>query len=164
MPATLLAGDAQTRLVDGLFAASRHAWVELHFNKGLAGARPEVITAAADTAMNPAVLTAFALAIVANGEGPAYPGIPGYEPHITRGRASAKAIEHCIELLRAVAGQNGSYVNETNYFKLGWQQAFWGANYPRLARIKRKYDPHGLFFAHHGVGSEEWSNDGFTKI
>jgi len=164
MPATLLASDAQTRLADALFAASRHAWIELHFNKGLAGGRPEAIAAAGETAMNPAVLTAFALAIVANGEGPAYPGIPGYEPEVARGRTNAKAIEHCMELLRAVAGQSGSYVNETNYFKQGWQQAFWGANYPRLARIKRKYDPDGLFFAHHGVGSEEWSSDGFTKI
>lgn len=29
---------------------------------------------------------------------------------------------------------------------------------------KKKYDPSGLFFVHHGVGSEEWSPDGFTKL
>ena len=163
MPASLLAGDAQTRLADGLFEASRQASLALHFNKGLAGARPEAIAAARETAMNPAVLTAFALAIVANGQGPAYPGIPGHEPELARGRASAQAIERCMERLRAVAGDTGSYVNETNYFKKDWQQAFWGANYPRLARIKRQYDPDGLFFAHHTVGSEDWSPDGFTR-
>ncbi len=37
-----------------------------------------------------------------------------------------------------------------------------GLNYARLCVIKRKYDPSGLFFVHHGVGSEEWSLDGFT--
>lgn len=164
MPATLLASDAQTRLADTLFAASRHASIEMHFNKGLAGAPPEAIAAASDTGTNPAVLTAFALAIVAKGEGPAYPGIPGHEPEVAKGRAAAKAIEHCMERLRAVAGQSGSYVNETNYFKEGWQREFWGANYSRLARIKRKYDPDGLFFAHHAVGSEQWSSDGFTQL
>ena len=34
----------------------------------------------------------------------------------------------------------------------------------RLQGIKRKYDPDGLFFVHHGVGSEEWSADGFTRL
>jgi hypothetical protein len=34
----------------------------------------------------------------------------------------------------------------------------------RLAEIKRKYDPEGLFFVHNGVGSEQWSADGFTKL
>jgi hypothetical protein len=29
--------------------------------------------------------------------------------------------------------------------------------------VKKEYDPNGLFFVHHGVGSEEWSNDGFNK-
>jgi FAD/FMN-containing dehydrogenase len=164
MPAYLLESDSQSRLADALFAASRHATIGLHFNKGLAGARPEAIAAARDTATNPAVLTAFALAIVAEGQDPAYPGISGHEPDVAKGRAAAKSIERCMQQLGAVAGQSGSYVNETNYFKKGWQQAFWGENYSRLARIKQKYDADGLFFAHHGVGSEEWSSDGFTKL
>jgi len=164
MPASLLAIDSQARLADALFAGSRHASVELHFNKGLAGAGSETIAAASDTATNPAVLGSFALAIVADGEGPAYPGIPGHEPDVAKGRAAARAIERCMQQLRAVTGHSGSYVNETNYFETEWQQAFWGGNYPRLAQIKQKYDPDGLFFAHHGVGSEGWSRDGFVKL
>jgi len=164
MPAALLAADSQVRLADALFAASRHAYIELHFNKGLAGAPPHALAAAKDTAMNPAVLSAFALAIVADGQGPAYPGIPGHEPDLVKGRAAAKAIDQCVEQLRAVAGQSGSYVNETDYFQKEWQRAFWGDNYSRLAEIKQKYDPGGLFFVHNGVGSEGWSRDGFTRL
>ena len=41
--------------------------------------------------------------------------------------------------------------------------SFWGDNYARLRAIKDKYDPDGLFFLHHGVGSEDWSADGFTR-
>ncbi|HTX23419.1 MAG TPA: FAD-dependent oxidoreductase [Steroidobacteraceae bacterium] len=164
MPAALLASDSQLRLADTLFAGSRHADIELHFNKGLAGAPPGAIAAAKDTAMNPTVLTAFALAIVADGEQPAYPGIPGHEPDVIKGRAAAKAIDQCVEQLRAVAGPSGSYVNETNYFQKGWQRAFWGDNYSRLAEIKQQYDPAGLFFVHNGVGSESWSRDGFTRL
>jgi hypothetical protein len=29
--------------------------------------------------------------------------------------------------------------------------------------VKRRYDPDGLFFVHHSVGSEAWSPDGFTR-
>jgi len=39
-----------------------------------------------------------------------------------------------------------------------------GCELPRLLAIKRKYDPEGLFFVHHGVGSEAWSDDGFTRV
>jgi hypothetical protein len=28
----------------------------------------------------------------------------------------------------------------------------------------RKLLPRGLFFLHHGVGSEGWSADGFTRV
>jgi hypothetical protein len=44
-----------------------------------------------------------------------------------------------------------------------WQRAQWGDHYGRLAAIKQKYDPKGLFFVHHGAGSEGWSADGFTR-
>ena len=39
-----------------------------------------------------------------------------------------------------------------------------GDNYPRLLEIKKKYDPNGLFIVHKGVGSEQGSRDGFTKL
>ena len=66
--------------------------------------------------------------------------------------------------LRAVAPNGGAYVSESNYFEKNFQQAYWGSNYPRLLEIKKKYDPSGLFTVHNGVGSEEWSADGFTKL
>jgi FAD/FMN-containing dehydrogenase len=164
MPASLLENDAQQRLADALFAASRHSGFEFHFNKGLAGAPPEALAAAKDTATNPAVLTGFALAIAANGQGPAYPGIPGHEPSVDEGRKAAQRVHQCMDQLRAIVPNPGAYVSESNYFEKGWQQAYWGSNYPRLAEIKRKYDPDGLFFVHNGVGSEQWSPDGFTKL
>ena len=164
LPASLLESDSQQRLADALFSSSRYSSVGLHFNKGLAGAPQQAIAAAKDTAMNPAVLNAFALAIVADGQGPAYPEIPGHEPSVAEGRTAAGRIDKCIDQLRAVTGQTGAYVSESNYFEKGWQQAYWGSIYPRLAVIKKKYDPDGLFFVHNGVGSEQWSPDGFTKL
>jgi FAD/FMN-containing dehydrogenase len=164
LPASLLEDEAQQRLADALFASSRYCHVELHFGKGLAGAPPDAIAAAKDTATNPAVLTAFALAIIADAEGSAYPGIPGHEPSVEKGRQAAQRVDQCVNQLRAVAPNGGAYVSESNYFEKEFQQAYWGANYARLAEIKRKYDPDGLFFVHNGVGSEQWSRDGFTKL
>jgi hypothetical protein len=164
MPASLLENDAQKRLADALFAASRHSGFELHFNKGLAGAPPEALARAKDTATNPAVLTSFALVIAGDAQGPAYPGIPGHEPSVADGRKAAARVHECMEQLRAIVPNPGAYVSESNYFEKGWQQAYWGSNYLRLAEIKKKYDPDGLFFVHNGVGSEQWSADGFTKV
>ncbi|MGA2411080.1 MAG: FAD-binding oxidoreductase [Candidatus Binataceae bacterium] len=164
LPASLLENEAQQRFADALFASSRHSAVGLHFNKGLAGAPADVIARAADTAMNPAVLSAFALAIAAGGQGLAYPGIPGHEPSIAAAGEAAGRVDRCMSQLRALVPNPGSYVSESNYFANGWQNSYWGSNYPRLAEIKRKYDPDGLFFVHNGVGSEQWSPDGFTKL
>ena len=66
--------------------------------------------------------------------------------------------------LRKIAPNAGSYVSETNFFESNWQRSFWGANYPRLQVVKATYDPDGLFFVHHGVGSEGWSADGFAQL
>ena len=164
LPASLLAADSQERLADALFAASRQWDVELHFNKGLAGAPADDIAAARDTATNPAVCDAFALAIVATGKRHVYPGIKGHEPDAAVARKDAAAIDAAMNELRKVAPAGGSYVSESNYFEPSWQQSFWGTNYPKLQEVKAKYDPEGLFFVHHGVGSEEWSEDGFARV
>lgn len=164
LPASLLEGSQQARLAHALFAASRHWSVSLHFNKGLAGAPPAEIAAARDTATNPAVLDAFALAIIATGEGPAFPGIPGHEPHLKEGRQNAEKISAAARELFALVPRPGSYVSESDFFEHSWQNAFWGENHPRLARIKDRYDPDGLFFVHHGIGSERWSPDGFSRV
>ena len=66
--------------------------------------------------------------------------------------------------LRKIVPEAGSHLAETSYFERDWQKSFWGSNYPRLRQIKDKYDPDGLFFVHHGVGSEDWSADGFEKL
>ena len=113
--------------------------------------------------MNPAVADAFALAISGGGGAPAYPGVPGHEPDGEAARSTAAAVDASMGALRKLAPRAASYVWETDFFEPNWQDSFWGGNYPRLLAIKRKYDPDGLFFLHHGVGSEDWSADGFTR-
>jgi FAD/FMN-containing dehydrogenase len=164
LPASLLREQRQELLADALFAASRHWGMGLHFNKGLAGAPADAVAAARDTAMNPAVTDAFALAICAAGGPPAYSGIPGHEPDPALARRHADSIEAAMSELRKLMPEAGSYVSESNFFDANWRRSFWGSNYPRLLAVKRKYDPDGLFFVHHGVGSEEWSADGFTRL
>jgi FAD/FMN-containing dehydrogenase len=163
LPETLLGKDQTTQLVDALFSATRHWGATFHFNKGLAGASPEEIVAARDTPMNPAVLNAFALVIIGGGGPPVYPGIPGHEPDVTAARQNATKIGQAMTELRKIIPKSGSYISETNYFEESWQESFWGPNYARLKAIKEKYDPTGLFFVHHGVGSEAWTPDGFTR-
>jgi hypothetical protein len=164
LPATLLRGERQRQLADALFIASRRRSVELHFQKGLAGGSASAIDATRDTAMNPKVLDAFVLAII-GGEGPpGYPGIAGHEPAIGAARQAAGEVAEAMGALRRLAPEGGSYFAESNFFEPQWQKAYWGPNYPRLLKVKRKYDPTGLFFVHHGVGSEAWSADGFNKL
>jgi FAD/FMN-containing dehydrogenase len=164
MPASLLQKDRQSALVDAVFASTRHWQMAFHFNKGLAGASAGEISAAKNTATSPAVLDAFALAIIAAEGPPAFPGMPGPGPDLASARDAAAGIGMAMDELLRVAPAAGSYVSESDYFVRDWQTSFWGANYPKLAAVKHKYDPAGLFFVHHGVGSEAWSADGFTRL
>jgi FAD/FMN-containing dehydrogenase len=176
MPASLLADDQQSHLADALFSASRSFPFQLQFSKGLAGGAPDAIARTRDTATNPAVLDAFGLVVAADAQGPAfpdvpghppgiaYPGIPGHEPATKQASRDVSRMDHCMNQLRALVPNGGAYVSESDYFQKNWQQAYWGSNYGRLAEIKKKYDPEGLFIVHNGVGSEGWSRDGFTKL
>jgi hypothetical protein len=165
LPAALLANDRQQALVDAVFAASRHQMVRFHFSKGLAGASADVRAAVLHTATNPAVVDAFALVIIAEGERPpAYPGMERAAVDLVAARKNAQDIRQAAAVLRRLAPQSGSYVSESDYFNAGWRQEYWGEHYARLRAAKARYDPDGLFFVHHGVGSEDWSADGFTRL
>ena len=59
----LLSDGQRPRLAEALYAATRRWWISLQFNKGLAGAHPDALAAAGDTAINPVALDAFALAV-----------------------------------------------------------------------------------------------------
>jgi FAD/FMN-containing dehydrogenase len=164
VPAALLQESRQQELVDAVFAASRYKPVSFHLNKGIAGAPANAIAATHETATNPDVTEAFALVIIADGEGPVYTGLPGAKIDTDKANRDARLIDLATAELRKVAPRAGSYVSESNYFNENWREAFWGPNYARLRAVKAKYDPEGLFFVHHGVGSEDWSADGFTRV
>lgn len=152
LPQSLLKPEAQARFVEAWFAASRHFGVGLHFNKGLAGAPAEALAASRDTPMNPDALGAFALAIIADA-GPTL--FTGAQPDLTTARDRADRVQAAMKALRLAAPDTGAYVNECDYFQPNWRAAFWGPHYPRLAGVKRRYDPTGLFTVHHGVGGED---------
>lgn len=162
LPGSLLEPQNQARLANAWFAASRHWQVEFAFNKGLAGAPAAAIEATRNTTMNPDVLGAFALAISSSYGSPTSPGF--HAPELATAGARRARVQAAMTALRTVAPDTGAYVIECDYFQPDWQRAFWGPNSPRLADIKRRYDPDGLFVAHHGVGSEAWSAGGFTRV
>jgi hypothetical protein len=165
LPASLLEKSRQKQLSAAIFAASRYEIVRFHINKGLAGAPSEVLASVSQTATNPAVLNAFTLVIVADlDETPAYFGFERPRMDMAKAREKARGIGLAAAELRKIAPQSGSYFNEGSFFNASWQEEFWGRNYPKLRAVKTKYDPEGLFFVHHGVGSEDWSADGFTRL
>lgn len=57
----------------------------------------------------------------------------------------------------AVVVGDSAYMNEANFREPEWQKVFYGENYARLLKVKRKYDPEGLLYAVTGVGSEGWA-------
>ncbi|KAM0720296.1 hypothetical protein Q7P37_004432 [Cladosporium fusiforme] len=59
--------------------------------------------------------------------------------------------------LRDLAPDTGAYVNEADPTEPDWQKTFYGANYERLFALKRRWDPHGVFWYKNGIGSELWN-------
>ena len=102
--------------------------------------------------------------IVATGGAAPFAGLPSAPPDMAQARRDAASVANAAAVLKALSPQGGSYVSETDFFRGDWREAFWGAHYARLKTIKDCYDPEGFFFVHHGVGSEDWSPDGFTRV
>jgi len=146
--------DAPEALADALTEASRHWYLSLHLNKALWGAAPGALARDRTTSINPAVFDAAALVTTTSAQQYAFPGVPGHEPDLKLGADCARQVRQAMDVMRALTPGAGAYVNEADYFEPGWQQSFWGVNYPRLREIKQKYDPANIFRVHLGVGSE----------
>ena len=54
--------------------------------------------------------------------------------------------------------------NEADFEDPDFQVSHWGDHYPRLLELKKKYDPQGLFYGHHAVGSELWDASGNCRV
>jgi hypothetical protein len=61
-----------------------------------------------------------------------------------------------MERWRAVSPGSGTYLSEADINEPDFQTAFYGEYYPRLYKLKKKYDPKGVFYAPTAVGSEDW--------
>lgn len=65
--------------------------------------------------------------------------------------------ENLMPQIKAVTPGSGNYVNEADFNQPDWKEAFFGVNYPRLLRIKNKWDPDSIFYILKGVGSDAWT-------
>jgi FAD/FMN-containing dehydrogenase len=150
--AARLLGDTN-RLAENLVEAGSIFRVDLHFGRGLSAAWPSARSAALETATNPVMLDAFALAVVGTNGKPRYPGLERASGWETDGIAEARGVREAMKILRRIAPGGGSYISESDYFSESWREDYWGVNADRLARVKTAYDPGGLFEVHHGIRS-----------
>lgn len=56
--------------------------------------------------------------------------------------------------LEGLTPGSGVYLNEANLEQPNLEQDLYGANYPKLLQVKKKWDPDNLFYATTAVGSE----------
>jgi FAD/FMN-containing dehydrogenase len=78
-------------------------------------------------------------------------GLPTFTPSSVEETASRSWADGCFAVI-APHGAEGQ-VNFIDPALPDWRTAYYGANYSRLARIKRRYDPHGFFRFPQAVGS-----------
>ncbi|KPM42244.1 hypothetical protein AK830_g4350 [Neonectria ditissima] len=79
--------------------------------------------------------------------------------------ATQQRITHGIQpVIEAATPGAGAYMNEANFQQPNWQETFFGDNYRKLLKVKKKYDPEGLLYATAAVGSEAWTVDGNGRM
>ncbi|WP_440994495.1 FAD-dependent oxidoreductase [Cysteiniphilum litorale] len=165
LPLILFAEKDLAKLTDVFYQASRLHDFSLHLNKGLAGSSKTALVLQADTAVNPAVEEAAGLIVITSGNNSPASTLFGLSDSMKKDmQVESKQTKDAIMLFKKLAPNAGTYINETDYFEPKWQKAFWGDNYQKLLKIKLQYDPDGLFYCHHCVGSEYWDKAGMKSI
>ena len=155
VPWSMTQGGKARELAQGLFDASRTSLILWQTNKALYGEHPEAKERDLTTSINPAVFDNVAFITIGAWKQSKYPGIAGHEPDRAVSQAQFTGVMTASEFVHEATPGGGSYSNEGNYFQDNWQTEFWGSNYPRLLRVKKRYDPTNLFRVHKGVGSED---------
>lgn len=153
VPFTMTQPGRSAVLAQALFDASRTSLILWQTNKALYGEHPEARRRDETTSINPAVFSNVAFITLGAWKQGKYPGVTGHEPVLAESQAQYDGVMSAAAIIRTVTEEGGSYSNEGNYFEQDWRRQFWGSNYPRLLRIKRKYDPTNMFRVHKGVGS-----------
>ncbi|KAF2120204.1 FAD binding domain-containing protein [Lophiotrema nucula] len=64
------------------------------------------------------------------------------------------------DLLRPLSPNNGAYINEATFDNPNWKSEYFGANYDRLLKVKKKYDPEFTLWQHASVGADIYWKEG----
>jgi hypothetical protein len=89
-----------------------------------------------------------------------YPGIADHEPNLSTGRKHAGAIENAMTEMRPTVPPRAPPTFRRAIVSTATSE---GPKYARPLAVKDNDDPDGLFVVHHGVRSERWSANGFTR-
>ncbi|KAF2116668.1 FAD binding domain-containing protein [Lophiotrema nucula] len=135
--------EKRDELLDNLRQSTENNRVQVHFNI------KAVDPANADNAVNPAwrpniLFAQQAVRWPANGTA----------SEILKIRQEFQTSD--MQRWRDISPGAGGYLAEADRLEPNFGQSFWGSNYPRLLRLKAKWDPHDVFFATTSVGSERW--------
>ncbi|KAH7173132.1 uncharacterized protein B0J16DRAFT_275964 [Fusarium flagelliforme] len=61
-----------------------------------------------------------------------------------------------VPIYEKLSPRSGTYMNEADWGNVNWKNDFFGSNWGRLSQAKAKYDPEGVLYCPHCVGSDEW--------
>ncbi|KAK5166447.1 uncharacterized protein LTR77_007990 [Saxophila tyrrhenica] len=91
----------------------------------------------------------------------------GWAPDATQ--AEKDAVQRDISFTKVGAMEKqapdtGVYMNEGDRLDPNYKQDYYGEHYDRLASIKEKVDPNGVFYCPTCVGSDEWKEDSTGRL
>jgi hypothetical protein len=69
-----------------------------------------------------------------------------------------------VPQLERLTPGGGSYINEADFNNPNWKLDYFGANYPQLLAVKKRYDPNDLFYAIASVGNDVWKVAGDGRL
>ncbi|KAK4152009.1 hypothetical protein C8A00DRAFT_35326 [Chaetomidium leptoderma] len=82
--------------------------------------------------------------------------VGGNAPLADKAAAQHKLTNVVDAALRNAAPNGCAYINEADPYEPNWQEAFWGDNYAALLKLRKKFDPDGVFYAVSTPGTENW--------